>query len=125
MNYSRQREMILEAVARTKEHPTAETVYQSLTVQHPRLSLATVYRNLNQLCEAGTLKRLRLTDSPDRFDYNTEPHCHLCCSGCGRVIDLEAVSLDWNALLAQPTDCRIESCEVSFYGLCGHCAKDS
>ena len=64
MNYSRQREMILEAVARTKEHPTAETVYQSLKVQHPRLSLATVYRNLNQLCEAGTLKRLRLTDSP-------------------------------------------------------------
>ncbi len=125
MNYSRQREMILEVVAQTHEHPTAETVYQSLKAQHPRLSLATVYRNLNQLCDAGTLKRLRLTDSPDRFDYNTDPHCHFCCGGCGRVIDLDVASVDWAALLAQPGDHRIDCCEINFYGLCDHCAKTS
>lgn len=125
MNYSRQREMILDVVAQTREHPTAEAVYQSLKVQHPRLSLATVYRNLNQLCDAGTLKRLRLTDSPDRFDYNTDPHCHFCCSNCGRVIDLDTVALDWRALLSQTGDCRIDRCEVNFYGHCPSCGKES
>lgn len=124
MNYSRQREMILEAVSRTREHPTAETIYREIKESHPRLSLATVYRNLNQLCEAGTIRRLRLTDSPDRFDYNTAPHCHLCCSRCGRVTDLDT-PVEWDALLTRPAGCRIERCEVNFYGLCERCAQEN
>ena len=123
MNYSKQRELILDAVSQTHEHPTAEMIYRGIKAEYPRLSLATVYRNLNQLCEAGTIRRLRLTDSPDRFDCNTAPRCHLCCSRCGRVIDVD-VPVEWENLTARQLDgCRIDRCEVNFYGLCDECAE--
>ena len=55
--YSRQREMIYRAVVGSKEHPTAEMVYQWLKPANPNLSLGTVYRNLNLLAEEGILIR--------------------------------------------------------------------
>lgn len=56
--YSKQRELIYDAVMNTTEHPTAETIYIWLKPDNPALSLGTVYRNLNQLVEEGNVMRL-------------------------------------------------------------------
>ena len=56
--YSRQRELIYQAVLGSKEHPTAEMVYQWLKPVAPNLSLGTVYRNLTLLAEEGVLIRM-------------------------------------------------------------------
>ncbi len=58
MKYSRQREAILAYLHSTKEHPTAETVYTCLKQENPKLSLGTVYRNLNLLAVSGEIQRL-------------------------------------------------------------------
>ena len=65
IKYSRQREAILAYLHSTKEHPTAEKVYMELRAQFPKLSLGTVYRNLNLLAESGEILRLSCGDSTD------------------------------------------------------------
>lgn len=57
MRYSKQRELILNAVLNNKVHPTADFVYNFLKEDNPELSLGTVYRNLNFLAENNMLKK--------------------------------------------------------------------
>lgn len=123
MNYSKQRELIIDALRRTDEHPAAETVYRTLKAEHPRLSLATVYRNLNQLCDTGVIKKLHVADSPDRFDGNTEPHYHLCCKVCRQIIDITVPKHAWRSLISEHEKHCIDGCDVLFYGTCADCAR--
>ena len=58
MRYSRQRENILRQMRQRYDHPTAYMVFEDLKPAMPKLSLGTVYRNLNQLTDAGELKRI-------------------------------------------------------------------
>ena len=62
--YSRQRELIFEALKHTTEHPTAEMVYQWLKPENPNLSLGTVYRNLNLLADEGRITRMAFPVEP-------------------------------------------------------------
>ena len=89
LKYSRQREAIKEFLAGTKEHPTADTVYMHVREEFPRISLGTVYRNLNLLADIGEITKITTPDGGDRFDAVTNPHYHVICTSCGRVIDLE------------------------------------
>lgn len=76
----------------SRAHPTAEMVYQQLKPEMPRLSLGTVYRNLQQMAREGRLTEL---DGPvTRFDAVTRPHTHFRCRACGAVLDLETVPYD-------------------------------
>ena len=64
--YSRQRELIYQALRDTKEHPTADMIYQALRPEHPTLSLGTVYRNLNVLSSDGRIVRMPFSVDPLR-----------------------------------------------------------
>ena len=89
MKYSRQRAAILSFLQSRRDHPTAETVYTSMKEAFPNISLGTVYRNLNQLAEAGMIAKHSFgVLSIDHFDYNTSPHYHFVCKCCNAVIDL-------------------------------------
>ncbi len=121
--YSRQREMIYRAVAGSKEHPTAEMVYQWLRPANPNLSLGTVYRHLNLLAEEGIL--VRMPFPVERYDACTGPHSHLRCEGCGRVVDVELPyngELDAAAAVAAP-ELTVRRHDVVFYGLCPECGR--
>lgn len=124
MNYSKQRELIYDALSSTREHPTAETLYRQLRERSPKLSLATVYRNLSQLCDMGQARRLRVNGSPDRFDANPRPHYHFCCGVCGKVSDVDISQEVLNTLLSVDTGCRITDCDVIFYGTCASCVNE-
>ena len=76
MKFSRQRAAILSFLQSRKDHPSAELVYAYVKKDYPRISLGTVYRNLNQLAEAGVISKLQF----DHFDYDTSPHQHFVCT---------------------------------------------
>ncbi|MCI9263749.1 MAG: transcriptional repressor [Oscillospiraceae bacterium] len=121
--YSRQRELIYEAVMGSKEHPTAEMVYQWLKPVCPNLSLGTVYRNLNLLAEEGVLVRMSFT--VERYDGDTCPHSHFRCKSCGRVFDVEPdydEALDRAAEQVSP-GFRVEGHDLTFIGYCPECEK--
>ena len=118
--YSRQRELIYEALMHTDQHPTAEMVYQWLKPTNPNLSLGTVYRNLNLLVDEGAA--VRMAFPVERYDANVEPHPHFRCEVCGGVFDLDLPydeGLDEKALLASGHDIR--SPELIFHGVCVNC----
>lgn len=124
MKYSRQREMILEAVQGCLDHPTADTVYARVRAQDAHISLGTVYRNLNLLCENGQLRKVPVSGGGDRFDATLLPHGHIICTGCGAVCD---VSPDCMDTLAEQVDAccsyRVTRCELVLEGLCPECQK--
>lgn len=120
--YSRQREIILHTVQHTNSHPTADWVYHQVRKVCPNISLATVYRNLNQLAEAGKILKISAGEGGDRFDGTTYGHYHLYCTACGGVFDVDIPFFDHlNQLASQKTGFAILSHNIQFVGLCDTC----
>ena len=67
-NYSKQRMIVLETIKFLK-HPTAEQIYDKVHKSNPTISKSTVYRNLNVLLNNKTIKKIKVLNGPDRFDY--------------------------------------------------------
>ncbi|MFC1715463.1 transcriptional repressor, partial [Candidatus Poribacteria bacterium] len=85
---TRQRQVILEELRNASFHPTADEVYRRVRKRLPRISLGTVYRNLETLSKAGIVKKLELGGARKRFDGYSEDHYHVRCTGCGRLEDV-------------------------------------
>jgi len=125
MNYSRQREAILNCLAKRYDHPTADMVFESVKQEFPKVSLGTVYRNLTLLCETGDIVKIATVKGFDRFDYNTKPHCHFICSECTKVSDVSADMdkvINRNELMDIPG--IIDRTDLLVYGLCHECSEN-
>lgn len=127
MKYSRQRAAILSFLQSRRDHPTAERVYFSVREEFPNISLGTVYRNLNQLVEAGMITKHSFGMlGIDHFDYNTSPHYHFVCSCCNAVIDLPMDRNDFSSVdteAAKDFDGLIQGHRLYFYGICKKCLE--
>jgi Fe2+ or Zn2+ uptake regulation protein len=123
LRQTRQRELILSIVRSTMDHPTAEWVHGQTRRRLPRISLATVYRNLKELVEEGVIRELHSGGEPARFDGNTGPHYHIRCVSCGRVNDL-AIPVDdrLEEEARRAVDYRIVGHQVEVLGVCPACA---
>lgn len=83
---------ILELVEGSRSHMTADQVFLALRETFPTVVLATVYNNLNRLCEDGLIRKVSVEGMPDRFD-RTERHDHLICRSCGKLSDISLADL--------------------------------
>lgn len=125
MNFSRQREIIYDQVMNYPTHPTVEEVYNALKPDNPNLSLGTVYRNLNQLSEAGMLMKIPIADGSDRFDGRTDCHYHMICEKCGRVFDIELDCLDEiPQTVMRENGHRITRVTLNLKGVCAGCLSE-
>ena len=122
MNYSRQRESIKEYLVSTKEHPTAEVIYQQVRKTYPKISLGTVYRNLTLLVELGEVKKISTGDGTDHYDADTSAHSHYYCKCCHRLMDLDVTPSVEQILAASSAGVgTIESASLFFTGICKDC----
>ena len=118
LRHSQQRERIYQAVASSREHPTAQMVYHGLRPELPQLSLGTVYRNLRQLAQEG---RLRELDGPTaRYDGALRPHSHIRCQRCGRVADVDWVE---PAVPADTAGYVVTDVSLHYRGICPACQR--
>lgn len=116
-----QRRLILEVVRATDAHPTAEWVHAAVRRRRPRVSLATVYRNLRLLAHHGLLAETQAGPSV-RFDARVHRHHHFTCARCQRIFDLEEpIDQRLDARVAAQTGFRVSHHRIDFYGLCGRC----
>lgn len=116
-----QRLAILEYLEQTREHPSAEEIYNALKDRFPSMSFATIYNTLEVLTKKGLVKELPLDSSKKRFDPFTHPHHHFVCKGCGKIVDVEK-----HFEIAIPEDIKdkeIEEFQVVFIGLCKDCKE--
>lgn len=117
-----QRRTILEELQGLTTHPTADELHVLVRRKLPRVSLATVYRNLEVLAGQGLVQRLDLTGHQKRFDGRTEHHLHIRCVNCDRVSDLEGeYNLPPCQAVAGQTDFEVTGVRVEFLGVCPEC----
>jgi len=86
--YTRQRAAVYQFLHSTTEHPTAEEVFSTVRQTIPSISLATVYKALEALVDAGVAAKLSSTDGPARYDCRMDSHYHVRCLQTGRIHDL-------------------------------------
>ena len=90
----------------------------------PNISLATVYRNLNPLAEAGLIRKVEGLDGSVHFDHNTHNHYHFVCIKCNKVYDVPCeVAPDLNQKVLVKTGLQVISHDITFKGICQHCQK--
>ena len=113
-----QKEIIRSTLCSLTSHPTAPMLYELIHSEHPSISRSTVYRVLGQMAEEGTILRLGVAGSENRYDGTTQQHSHIRCRVCGRVDDLPAVEV---SPVADDAGYHIENCSVVYSGVCPEC----
>ena len=114
--------VILEELKKVKTHPCAEELFEIVRKRLPRISLGTVYRNLELLSELGEIRKLEQSGTIRRFDGTIENHYHIRCTRCGRIEDasippLKRIEKKVNA----QTDYQITGHRLDFLGICPEC----
>jgi Fur family peroxide stress response transcriptional regulator len=84
-----QRLAIIRALLASDEHPSAEAVYEVVRREHSHISLATVHRTLDTLCEIGEAGKVTPLHDSARYDGNVTRHHHVVCVRCHRIADVE------------------------------------
>jgi len=122
LRMTRQREVILEELRKVDTHPSADEVYELVRKHLPRISLGTVYRNLEILSARGEIQELELGCTLKRFDGVAEDHYHIRCIDCDRVVDAPA---DFDVAVhhdsKNSTDFKIIGHKLEFIGICPDC----
>ncbi len=118
---TKQRRLVLQVVQERRDHPTADTIYEAVRARDSRVSRGTVYRNLHLLSEEGDVYHVRAPGA-DRFDLRTDPHDHIICIRCKKVVDApETRLLSLDAEVAAATGYRILCHQTIYEGLCPDC----
>lgn len=117
-----QKEVILDYLRGTRTHPSARSVYSAVRKKLPRISLGTVYRNLNNL--KLKQKVLEIPSSEFRYDGDISPHGHFICQKCSQVYDIFDICKKCRVLNEKKIKVgKINRFQIYFYGECKKCRK--
>jgi Fur family transcriptional regulator, ferric uptake regulator len=121
-----QRRVILDVLQSMPIHPTADEIYDAVRAVMPRISLATVYRNLDLLTEAGSILTLEVGNQK-RYDGTVSDHAHIICRGCGMTADVPDKSVELIGSCLGTVAASVEGFEdvaprLYFIGTCTECA---
>lgn len=122
---TKQRRLILDDLRRHNDHPTADVIYERIRKKMPRISLGTVYRNLEILTAIGEIQTLELCGNQKRYDGVPGKHYHIRCIHCLKVDDAPIAPLhQLEDKLYDATVYTIIGHRLEFMGLCPECSKD-
>lgn len=117
-----QRTIILEELGKLKTHPTADELYRIVRKRLPKISLGTVYRNLEILSASGLARKIEIPGTMKRFDGNTENHHHVRCISCGAVSDVgPGYEIVVPEIAGDVEGYRIVGCRLDLIGICPRC----
>jgi Fur family ferric uptake transcriptional regulator len=119
---TRQRVAILEALRSTTHHPDAQWVHAQVRRSIPRISLGTIYRNLDFLRRRGVILQIATKDQPARFDANVRMHGHIACTECDRIDDVPLPRAVTELRDLGPAGFRAVEVKLDFEGVCPDCA---
>ncbi|MGC8657637.1 MAG: Fur family transcriptional regulator [Desulfomonilaceae bacterium] len=123
---TKQRQIIIEELRSVTSHPTADQLYEMVRKRLPKISLSTVYRNLESLSEQGLILKMDVAGTQKRFDATVENHYHIRCNRCGRVDDVHMETIPEIEEIAKiRSNYKLVTHAVEFTGICPDCyAKD-
>lgn len=119
-----QRAAVYEYLSGVSHHPTAEEIFLQIKGELPKISLATVYKNLEALAACGAITKLTYGDSSARYDVRTDRHHHARCLVCGSMWDVEAGPDDSAFERVKPhAGFRVEDYRLEVVGRCRDCLR--
>ncbi len=119
MRFSKQREAVYNVLCQTTSHPDVAWIYARTREIIPNISIATVYRNLQELLSIGKIKKLSAEGYAERYDANVSDHAHLVCSCCGKIVDIDMSQVDVKHSIT-----GVDRYEITFYGCCDECRNN-
>jgi len=123
LRMTNQREMILRELKKSKNHLTADELYERVKKFMPRISLATVYRNLEILSELGMIRKLEISGRQKRFDSELEDHDHIYCVQCHRIENLDIGENQVDLAVVDTKGYAITGRRLEVTGVCPRCQK--
>jgi Fur family peroxide stress response transcriptional regulator len=130
LSVTHQRLAIFEALAASREHPSAEQIHRTVQRRLPTLSLATVYKNLEALKSIGAIADVNPLHQQARYEAALpgtgagKPHHHLVCVSCKKVRDLHDEELD-GLRVRHPQGFDVRAVRVQVEGLCPDCRSQA
>ena len=121
---SRQRDSVAALLASSDEFLSAQQVHTDLRASGTSIGLATVYRALASLVEAGEIDSLRSPDGETVYRAcSTEHHHHLVCRNCGQAVEVSGPTVErWASKVAAEHGFSNVSHTVELMGLCANCS---
>ena len=119
---TQQRQVVLEELKKLASHPTAAELYEITRRRLPKISLGTVYRNLELLADDGVIQKLEISGSEARFDRDPKLHYHVRCVRCDRLDDVHELPKDFvKSEIKSLGGYRILGFRLDFMGICPAC----
>ncbi len=123
---TKQRQIIIEELRKVTSHPTADQLYEMVRKRLPKISLSTVYRNLETLSSEGMVLKMDSAGAQKRFDATVENHYHIRCSRCGRVDDVHMETIpEIEEIARRRSSYQSVSHIIEFTGICPDCYSQS
>ncbi|MFC2072504.1 Fur family transcriptional regulator [Chloroflexota bacterium] len=121
-----QRTLILEVIRQGQGHLDADEVYRQARKKQPRLSLSTVYRNLQTLKRLGLVEEVHFDETHHHYEMKPSmEHHHLVCLGCGRVIEFNyQLTRLVKRNVTEAKGFEITGSEVRVTGYCSTCREN-
>ncbi|MHA2054874.1 MAG: Fur family transcriptional regulator [Candidatus Hodarchaeales archaeon] len=122
MKYTNQRVAILNFLKNNLNHPSVEEIYEEVKETLPRITKATVYKNLKALRDKELLKEVNVK-GVSRFEAIIDSHHHIICKICGKIGDFFSDELIEYSLeiTKNHKDFIIDQAETTFFGQCKDC----
>lgn len=124
-NVTRSRRKVLQAVLSQPGHFDATEIWEKL--RRERVSIATVYRTLELLEEAGLIRKVRLGEAHAHYEHTLAggEHGHLVCRNCGKVVEFELPGVrERVAGIAEEAGFTLEGIQIQVLGLCPDCRRE-
>lgn len=118
---TKQRRLVYNTVLSHTDHPSADEVFADIHRNNPKISKATVYRNLKILSNNGDILHVKVPGA-DRYDLTVKTHNHIYCIKCGKVIDSPIEYISENDIFVEnTTGWCIKRHRTLFEGICPEC----
>ena len=118
-----QRIAVCRFVLNSRDHPTAQQVYEQVKKIHPTVSLATVYKTLEVLKSLDLIQEINLPQGQARFDSYMKPHINLICLQCGNIVDLdETAAIEETRKVAAAAKFKPKGQRIDIFGICERCS---
>jgi Fur family peroxide stress response transcriptional regulator len=119
-----QRIAICRFALHSRDHPTAQRIYDEVKKVHPTVSLATVYKTLQILEELDLIQELGFPQGKARFDSYMKPHINLVCLRCGNIRDLDDLTArEIVKRVVATTKFTATGQRLDIYGICQNCGS--
>ena len=118
-----QRLAVFKCLMNCKNHPTAEEIFTQVKIEHPTISLATVYKNLEVLAAKNIISKVTPLHNSVRFDGNSESHHHAVCVKCKKIIDVYNDEYDNLNIPSELTaNFTVKNYRIQIEGICEECS---